>query len=180
MEVRNVDAEQRIVEGLCVPYNETTYCVPGATGERILRNAFRKSIEQTGSRVLLYVEHKHEQGAVGRSVDWLDSDEGLRGRFHLRPSESGDAALADFREGYLPFLSVGFKPLQERRAADGVTEVVEARLLEVSGAGIGAYSGALVESVRHVIDDDEVAAALAVLRRPPLQLDLSPIPRVWG
>ena len=45
------DAERRIV-GVVAPYDETTYLVPDPGGERIMRGAFKRSID-------------HDRGAEG-------------------------------------------------------------------------------------------------------------------
>jgi HK97 family phage prohead protease len=68
----------------------------------------------------------------------------------MERSESalGDETLNDVREGYLPAMSVGFRPVQTRRGTGGVTEVVEAQLVEVSLLPIGAYDGARVLALR--------------------------------
>jgi uncharacterized protein len=178
MEVRDVDTMARTVTGVCVPYGETTELVRDPNGERILPGAFRKSIRQRGDRILMYREHGHREGAdpIGKSVGFEDGADALRGTFSVRSSEEGDRALLDLRDGYLPQLSVGFVPLTTRKGSDGVTEVVEARLFEVSAVAIGAYESADVLAVRDAADALDVMAAFG----PVPSVDLSPIPSTWG
>ena len=90
--------------------------------------------------------------------------------FHARPSVAGDEALEEARDGYLPGMSVGFVPVQHRRGRDGVREIVEARLLEVSLVPIPAYEGARVLAVREAAAGVEFA---------PLDVDLAPILPAW-
>jgi hypothetical protein len=147
MEVRAVDMDERTITGVCVPYDEITYLVPDPSGERVIRGAFTKSLRQRADRVLLFRAHDHAR-AVARSRSFQDEDAGLVGVFHARASLIGDEALEEARDGYLPGMSVGFRAVQERRGQDGVREVVEASLLEVSLVTIPAYDGARVLSVR--------------------------------
>jgi hypothetical protein len=147
MEIRSVDIDERTITGVCAPYDEVSYLVPDPAGERIMRGAFSKSLRQRADRVLLFRGHDHSR-AVARSRSFDDNDAGLVGVFHARPSSLGDEALEEARDGYLPGMSVGFRTLQARRGDDGVREVVEAALLEVSLVTIPAYEGAAVLAVR--------------------------------
>jgi len=151
MELRDVDSDGRTLEGVVVPYDETSYLTPNPAGERVLRGAFAKSAKQRGGRVFLFRGHDHGH-PVGRAVTFSDEPDGLHGTFQIRTSLLGDETLADVREGYLPGMSVGFRPLQTRRGAAGETEVVEAQLMEVSLVAIGAYDSARVLALREAAD----------------------------
>ena len=171
MEVRSVDAEARTIIGRCMPYNETSYLTPRLfSGERVIRGAFSKSISERAGKVFLYREHDHAH-AIGRSTEWQEEADGLLGSFHIRPAPLGDEVLAELRDGYLPGMSCGFRPIKTRRGKDGVTEVTEAALLEVSLVSIPAYDGAEVLALRHKAD---VAAIMATFGPRP-DIDLSPI-----
>jgi HK97 family phage prohead protease len=76
--------------------------------------------------------------------------------FHARQSRIGDETLEEIRDGYLPGMSVGFRNVQVRRGEDGVREVVEAALIEVSLVTIPAYDGARVLAVRDAYADAEM------------------------
>jgi hypothetical protein len=147
MEVRAVDMDQRTITGVCAPYDEISYLVPDPAGERIIRGAFAKSLRQRADKIFLFRGHDHGR-AVARSTSFDDGDAGLVGVFHARPSSVGDETLEEARDGYLPGMSVGFRNVQLRRGDDGVREVVEAALLEVSLVTIPAYEGARVLAVR--------------------------------
>jgi HK97 family phage prohead protease len=94
----------------------------------------------------------------------------LHGSFSIRRSTLGDEVISDLREGYLPAMSVGFKPVQVRRGKDGETEVVEGQLKEVSLLPIGAYEGARVLQLRG-------AEGIHV---PTVSVDLSPVVPGWA
>lgn len=172
MEVRAVNEEARTVIGRCAPYDTVSYLTPkGPNGERVLRGAFSKSIQERAGKIFLYREHDRAH-AIGRSTEWQEEPDGLLGSFHVRSAPLGDEVLAELRDGYLPGMSCGFRPIKTRRGRDGVTEVVEAALMEVSLVSIPAYDGAEVLALRHKAD---VAAIMSGFGPKP-ELDLSPIP----
>jgi HK97 family phage prohead protease len=109
------------------------------------------------------------------SKHWQDDGAGLVGTFGVRPGDAGDELLEDARDGYLPALSVGFLTLRQARGIDGVMEVREGKLMEVSILLLGAYEGSRVLAVRSAQD---VADLLKPFSNPP-QIDLTPVTRWW-
>ena len=77
-----------------------------------------------------------------------DGDDGLVGMFGINEGDRGDQMLDDLRHGYYGGMSVGFQPLVVTRGADGVREIREAKLMEVSVVGMPAYEGAAIIAVR--------------------------------
>ena len=179
LETRDMTVDGRNVIGRVVPYNETSYRVPGPTGERIRRGAFTRSIDERGDKVFLQREHnknaacEHPGERVGKAVRWGDGDDGLVGEFHIRQSDLGDQTLEEIADGWWPYLSVAFRSMRHTRGADGAIEVLEAALAHVALVGAGAYEGAQVLAVRH--DPRTVLAGWP--ERP--EIDLSPVPRFW-
>lgn len=176
MEVCGVDHDGRTVVGVVAPYDEVTYLVPDPGGERIKRGAFAKSIRQRGDKVPLFREHDHTR-QLGQSVTFAEEPRGLVGTFQVGASPAGDALLEDFGHGYVRKFSVGFKAFNAPLGDDGVREVREAQLVEVSAVGLPAYEGAGLLAVRSAQDLD---ALLAPFRVPRPDVNLSPIPPVWG
>jgi hypothetical protein len=174
MELRRVDPAERLVVGLVAPYDETTYLVANPDGERIRRGAFGRSIKHRGSKIPLLRAHDTSL-TMGWSRQFTETDEGLVGEFVVNDGGRGDELLDDARGGYLKGMSVGFSPLRSERGDDGVREVVEARLVEVSMVGVPAYEGAALMAVRNAQSLDELLAPFA--NRPTV--DLSPIAPLW-
>lgn len=177
MDIRGVVPERREVVGVCVPYGMTSMATPSPKGERIQAGAFAKSIRQNGSTILLFREHGHmrNERPIGRVLSWEDGPTELVATFQIRTGAEGDSALEDFRDGYLPGLSVGFVPLNTKRADDGATVIAEARLMEVSGTALPAYEGAEVLAVRSASPLD----VAALLGKMP-EVNLSPLPPLWA
>lgn len=175
MEIRSVDVDGRTLIGRCIPYDETSYLTPDPRGERVLRGAFTKSIAEKRGRVFLY--RNHDRGhAIGHALDFADAADGLLGTFEIRASTMGDEALAEVRDGYLPAMSAGFRTIRERRAKDGVREIVEAALVEVSLLSTPAYDGAEVLELRQAAERQKL---LDGLFPPRPEIDLTPIPALW-
>jgi len=179
MEIRSVDEAGRTIEGICAPYDEISYLAgDNPNGERVRKGAFNKSIQQRGDRILLFRQHDYD-AAVGKAVELRDSNEGLLGRFRVAQTAVGDATLHEVNEGVLPGLSVGFRPIQTRAAENGVVEILEAALLEVSLVTIAAYDSAGVLAVREAsMTSSSVREILAKLGNAP-DVDLSPLAPLW-
>jgi hypothetical protein len=171
MEIRNVDPDLREMVGRVVPYDEVSYLTADPSGERILRGAFTKSIRQRGGRIPLLRNHDQSR-KIGNSTKFTDDPEGLIGHFKIVTGDHGDLMLEDLRNGCLDMLSVGFKPINVQRGADGVREVREAMLGEVSVCAVPAYQGAAVLAVRNAQDLDVL---LAPFQNRPV-VNLEPVP----
>ena len=171
MAVRSVDTDGRTVQGICVPYNETTYRVPG--GERIQRGAFKRSIAHRSDKIPLCRGHSSDM-VMGWSRSFTEDTAGLLGDFVVNQGDDGDKLLRDVHNGYLPAMSVCFEATRNGigRGDDGVLEVREAKLVEVSLVGIPAYEGATVTAVRSAQD---LAELLAPFENLP-KWDLDPLP----
>ena len=110
------------------------------------------------------------------SRNFTDGDDGLVGMFGVFDGDRGDQLLdRSLRHGYYGGMSVGFQPLVATRAADGVREIREAKLMEVSVVGMPAYEGAGIVAVRNA---ENLADLLAPFRNPPA-VNLEPIPQLW-
>ena len=173
MELRSVDESERIVTGIVAPYDEVSFLTPDPNGERILRGAFKKSISQRQGKIPLCRGHEHGV-KLGTSRRFTDDGTGLVGEFVVNRGDKGDELLEDLRDGYLDSMSVAFQPLVVGRGADGVREVKEARLYEVSMVAIPAYQGAAMLSVRDAQDLAELLAPFA--NRP--DVNLAPLPPI--
>lgn len=171
MDVRSVIEDQRTIIGVAVPYDETTYRVPG--GERIKRGAFLRSIQHRSDKIPLLRAHDPNM-AMGYSTSFRESAEGLEATFRVNDGSDGDNLLDQVRSGYFPAMSVGFEATRNglQRGSDGVREVHEAKLVEVSLVGIPAYEGAAVLAVRSA---EDLSSLLAPFQNIP-QWDLDPLP----
>lgn len=171
MEVRVASTEERIVEGIVIPYDETSRLTGHPKGERFLRGSCTRTVKERGARIKLFRGHDH-RNAVGLPLAWEPMhDAGVWAQFRVAQTAAGEDALAELREGLLDAFSIGFEPVRERRGADGAREVVEAKLHEISLVPIGAYDGARVLATR--------APVVSVAAMPAVNLDPIPPVRYW-
>ena len=147
IELRFDASDGRVMTGLAVPYGQTTMNTPHPGGERFARAAFKRTVKNHAGRLpKLFRNHDHAQ-AVGTAVDMRDTDEGLMASWRIADTPAGNAVLQEVREGVLDSLSVGFRAVRED-LVEGVREIREANLLEVSLVPLPAYEGAMVMSLR--------------------------------
>jgi hypothetical protein len=145
-----VSTDERVVGGICVPWNETSRLTPDPAGERFLPGSLTRSVKARGDRLKLFRgNHGHDMVPVGRAVS-LDARhaDGLYATWRIANTPTGDQTLEEVREGLLDSFSIGFRTVRAQRGADGAREIVEAELGEVTLLPTGAYDGARVLEVR--------------------------------
>lgn len=175
IELRVPDLAERIIEGIVVPYGETSFLTDDPRGERFRSGSLGRTIKDRGDRVKLYRVHDHAV-AVGKALQWKPNNEaGLWAQFRIAATPAGDDVLLEVREGMLDAFSVGFLPKRETRGTDGAREIIEAQLHEVSLCPIGAYDGARVLAMRQPVRFTLPTVA------PMPAVDLGPVllPRHW-
>ena len=174
LELRVPDTSERIVEGIVVPWGETTYLTENPAGERFRPGSLTRTVKERGERIKLYRTHDHTR-AIGKPVAWkTNHDGGCWAQFRIAAGTQGDDVLLEVREGMLDAFSVGFLPIRETRGADGAREIVEAALHEVSICPMGAYDGARVLAMR-----TPRPPVLVVPPMPTVNLEPVILPRTW-
>jgi HK97 family phage prohead protease len=176
-----VSTDERIVGGIAVPWNEVSRLTGDSVGERFLPGSLTRTVKARGTRLKLYRgNHGHDMVPVGVpvSIDPRHAD-GLWTTWRIARTPVGDQTLEEVREGLLDSFSIGFRDLtppgKRRSAVDGVREIHEAELGEVTLLPSGAYDGARVLEVRApVLVAADLTAWLAA--HPVPQVDRTPLP----
>jgi len=182
VEWRSVSTDERIVSGIAVPWNETSFLTPDPNGERFLPGSLTRTVKARGDRLKLFRggrEHQHE-GAIARPIE-LDArhPDGLWASWRIGKTPAGDAALAEVAEGLLDAFSVGFRAIRTGRGADGAREIAEAELIEVQLLPLGAYDGARVLEVRSPSGPSALADLDRWLEEHPIPaVDKTPLPEL--
>lgn len=147
------DADRRTIFGTLVPFDEPAEI--HENGQRFVETvrfgAFARTIAERGpERVKLHAMHNARQLPLGRAVELREDRSGLFGAFKVSRTAAGDEALELVRDQTVDAFSIGFTATGagERWSPDGVREVIEARLHEVSLVSAPAYTGALVAGIR--------------------------------
>jgi hypothetical protein len=148
VEVRDTpDGDGRTIIGLAVPFDEVGQ---GPRGPEVVKaGAFRRTLDhlnKSGRR--LKALRNHDTGhPVGTLVRAEESPSGLDIEVRMADTAAGDEALREVRAGMLDSFSIGFVANRERRV-DGVRQLLEVALHEVSLVAVPAYAGARVAEVR--------------------------------
>jgi len=135
------DADERIIEGVIVPYGETIETNQGR--ERFVPGAFA---DTTPGDVVLKVEH--EGVPIGKALTIEDTPGGALAAFRVSRTERGNEVLVLAADGVFTGLSVGFIPRHSKLTAGDVVEHRRVDLIETSITHRPAYKSALVTSVR--------------------------------
>jgi len=137
-EIRATDAEQRTVEGIAVPYNDTIDIGGG------LKERFAPGAVDLNADVKLFRDHKEIIGLVTKMED---SEEGLIIRAKISETSLGNETLNLVKDGAIRSFSVGFIPvIDEKKDNTIIRKKVD--LKEVSLVAFPAYDKAEVLSVR--------------------------------
>lgn len=137
-EIRATDTEQRTVEGIAVPYDQS-YDMGGGRLER-----FAKGAVDVTQHVKLFRDHSEIIGVV---TEMQDSDAGLLIRAKISETSLGNETLALVKDGAIRSFSVGFIPV-ENRTEGNITIRTKVDLKEVSLVPFPAYDKAAVLAVR--------------------------------
>jgi HK97 family phage prohead protease len=154
LELRFVDDGPGYLEGIIVPYNEVTYVAPGQPrGERFLPGAFGKFLTARDNARSVRLVDSHLDGTqrrpYGVATDLEERDQnGLWGKFRFYNTDAGQAGRREVIEGTYGGLSLGFRVMRDRRAADGVRDIVDAQLHHVALVDEPAYEGSKILAVR--------------------------------
>lgn len=175
--VRSADSggDGMTVSGIAVPYDEVTEFTPHGR-ERFLTGSMTKTVKDwLGAKRPLKVYRTHDHNrAIGHVAMIEDTPLGVAVQVRLADTPSGREAADEVGKDLLDSFSVGFQALRDR-VRDGVREIVEARLLEVSLVPMPAYDGALVVDVR------SAAAPLPVVPpMPPIPAQMLRDPQRFG
>ena len=144
-EIRATDAEQRTVEGMAVPYNDTID-IGGGWSER-----FEKGAVDLNANVKLFRDHEDIIGVV---TEMEESDEGLLIKAKISETVLGNETLNLVKDGAIRSFSVGFIPvIDEKKEKTIIRKKVD--LKEVSLVAFPAYDKAEVLSVREETNQEE-------------------------
>ena len=115
------------------------------------RGAFKKTIQERGSRVKIFYDHEH---LIGSSVELREDDHGVFGKGQLNLDvEKAKEAYSFMKDGTLDGLSFGFRTIKEGFDA-GIRVIKEVALYEFGPVTFPANDAALITGVR-AADFDE-------------------------
>jgi len=149
IEVRRTGS-QRIVAGYASTFDDP-YNIGRDQLEVVRPGAFARTITERGQKLKLLASHDSGRFPLGRATALSEDATGLFAEFRISKTKLGDEALELLADGALDAFSIGFQPIASGFTAEGVRELREVRLIEVSLVAIPANPRALVTATRSSI-----------------------------
>lgn len=154
VEVRS-GGDGRTVDLFLVPYAKPTRINASLT-EQFGPGSFDEQVRSMGRVPLAWGHLPHGGVTVGRMTELRSAAGGLVGTGRVSKTSAGDDLLALLTDGAIPSsVSIGFRSVEDRKIAGGVTERVKSVLTEVAFVQAPAYVEAEMvglraeEAVRH-------------------------------
>ena len=139
----------RTITGLAVPWDVVANLSNDVGPVKFLKGSI--SVDGPMPKLL---EYHDDTRVIGRVTERVSSDEGLMFSATLSKTRAADDAMALLADGSISAVSIGAIPLKFKRV-NGVMEVSEARMIELSLVSFGAYAEAEIESVYASANDEE-------------------------
>lgn len=124
--------------------------------ERVMPGAFSKSIKAKGAGGVAMLWQHRADSPIGVYTEIREDEHGLyvEGKLALE-TEKGREAYALMKMGWKAGLSIGFVPEDMKEAPDGVFDVTDVDLWEVSIVTFPANPESFVEQVRAKVENGE-------------------------
>jgi HK97 family phage prohead protease len=145
-QARLVDAEERTIVGLAVPYGQEIEL----TGN--LKERFEAGAIESVDDVKLFYGHEEP---IGKVIEGRDTPEGYEIVAKISDTPRGNEVYTLLQDDVLNRFSVGFFPVKDRKEGQTIVrELVD--LKEVSVVPFPAFEGAKITEVRSESETDEV------------------------
>lgn len=176
MEFRDFSVELKAAESGVVEGFASTYGNVDRANEVVVMGAFAKSLGENGGRVPLLWQHRQDE-PIG-IANLTDSIGGLALRAQLDLDvEPGRRAFSALKKGIVGGLSIGYDVVRST-VKDGVRQLLELKVWEVSVVTIPANAEAVITSVKDGSHELESLGSLgANLSELAMELELRSLPR---
>ena len=131
----------RTITGLAVPWDVVANLSNDVGPVKFLKGSI--SVDGPMPKLL---EYHDDTRVIGRVTERLSTDDGLMFVATLSKTRAADDALALLADQSISAVSIGAVPLKFKRV-NGVMEVSEARMIELSLVSFPAYADAEIQSV---------------------------------
>jgi len=139
----------RTITGLAVPWDVVANLSNDVGPVKFLKGSI--SVDGPMPKLL---EYHDDTRVIGRVTERVSSDEGLMFSATLSKTRAADDAMALLADGSISAVSIGAVPIKFKRV-NGVMEVSEARMIELSLVSFPAYADAEIQSVYASAEDEE-------------------------
>ena len=128
-------------------------------GERVLPGAFRKSLDEhkrRGSRIKMLWQHRPDV-PIGTWTSAVEDSKGLllEGHINLK-TDAGRNAYEHIAAGDVDSLSIGYREKQAQQGRDGVRDLIELDIYEVSPVTFPANRSATISAAKTQAEIEEI------------------------
>ena len=157
--LEDIDESNGIVKGYGSVFNNID-----SDNDIILAGAYTKTLNENGSRVRYCNQHRIDQ-PLGKFTELREDGNGLYFCAEIPMTRMGQDILLLMKNGVINENSVGIMPIVKSFRQDGVRELKEVKLYEISCVTLAANPLAMITDAKGMIDQDLLAKRFDILAK---------------
>jgi HK97 family phage prohead protease len=157
--LEDIDESNGIVKGYGSVFNNID-----SDNDIILAGAYTKTLNENGSRVRYCNQHRIDQ-PLGKFTELREDGNGLYFVAEIPKTRLGEDVLLLMKNGVINENSVGIMPIVKSFRQDGVRELKEVKLYEISCVTLAANPLAMITDAKGEIDQELLSKRFDVLAK---------------
>lgn len=157
--LEDIDESNGIVKGYGSVFNNID-----SDNDIILAGAYTKTLNENGSRVRYCNQHRIDQ-PLGKFTELREDGNGLYFCAEIPMTRMGQDILLLMKNGVINENSVGIMPIVKSFRQDGVRELKEVKLYEISCVTLAANPLAMITDAKGLIDQDLLGKRFDILAK---------------
>lgn len=157
--LEDIDESNGIVKGYGSVFNNID-----SDNDIILAGAYTKTLQENGSRVRYCNQHRIDQ-PLGKFTELREDGNGLYFVAEIPKTRLGEDVLLLMKNGVINENSVGIMPIVKSFRQDGVRELKEVKLYEISCVTLAANPLAMITDAKGLIDQDLLGKRFDILAK---------------
>jgi len=157
--LEDIDESNGIVKGYGSVFNNID-----SDNDIILAGAYTKTLNENGSRVRYCNQHRIDQ-PLGKFTELREDGNGLYFVAEIPKTRLGEDILLLMKNGVINENSVGIMPIVKSFRQDGVRELKEVKLYEISCVTLAANPLAMITDAKGMIDQDLLGKRFDILAK---------------
>ena len=157
--LEDIDESNGIVKGYGSVFNNID-----SDNDIILAGAYTKTLNENGSRVRYCNQHRIDQ-PLGKFTELREDGNGLYFVAEIPKTRLGEDVLLLMKNGVINENSVGIMPIVKSFRQDGVRELKECKLYEISCVTLAANPLAMITDAKGMIDQDLLGKRFDILAK---------------
>jgi HK97 family phage prohead protease len=157
--LEDIDESNGIVKGYGSVFNNID-----SDNDIILAGAYTKTLNENGSRVRYCNQHRIDQ-PLGKFTELREDGNGLYFVAEIPKTRLGEDVLLLMKNGVINENSVGIMPIVKSFRQDGVRELKEVKLYEISCVTLAANPLAMITDAKGLIDQELLSKRFDVLAK---------------